>query len=396
MAEPQLSEDEQLRRSLLAEKHAQAAALLREHGIDCWLTFAREGSDLLLPFVMGDDYLVGMSALMIFADGPSVAVVADYDQSQVDGVFDQVIPYSLDWREPLLATLSERKPARIGINVSPSDHGIDGLTHGLFLTLQQTLQPIGMAESLVPAEPVSSRVRAIKTPAEIERITRSCQITERIFDDLQSMLKPGITESDIHAILVERMQTYEVGPAWEAAWCPSVASSKSKGGHAPPGTVPIERGDAVRVDFGVIHEGYCSDMQRTWYLLAPGENVAAPEIQQPFEAVRDGILLAAELMQPGKNGQDIDIPVRKLIEERGYAFTHALGHQLGRLAHDGGMVLGPDNARYGDRSAGTIEAGMVFTLEPCVGPIGLEEDVVVIEDGVRFLVPPQQEIFLVS
>lgn len=395
MADVELSEDERLRRSLLAEKHAQAASLLREHDIDCWLTFAREGSDLLLPFVMGGDYLVGMSALMIFASGPSVAIVADYDQSQVDGVFDQVLPYSLDWSEPLQTTLAERRPQRIGINVSCADHGIDGLTHGLYLTLQQALEPIGLVGAMVPAEPVSARVRAIKTPAEIERITRSCQITARIFDDLEGMLKPGITESDVHAILVERMETYQVGPAWEAAWCPSVASSKSKGGHAAPGTVPIERGDAVRVDFGVIHEGYCSDMQRTWYLLAPGENAATPDIQRPFDAVRDGISLAAELIEPGKSGQEIDAPVRHLIEERGFTFTHALGHQLGRLAHDGGMVLGPDNARYGDRSAGTIEAGMVFTLEPCVGPIGLEEDVVVTDDGVRFLVPPQQQLFLI-
>src|SRR5689334_5596407 len=75
----ELTEEQQLRRELATQKHAQSVELLNKHGIDCWLTFAREGSDLLLPFVIGGEYIAGISALMIFATGPSVAVVADYD-----------------------------------------------------------------------------------------------------------------------------------------------------------------------------------------------------------------------------------------------------------------------------------------------------------------------------
>ena len=85
----------------------------------------------------------------------------------------------------------------------------------------------------------------------------------------------------------------------------------------------------------------------------------------------------------------------QLLADRGYSFTHALGHQLGRLAHDGGMVLGPDNARYRDRSGGVIQAGMIFTLEPVVGPIGLEDDVLVTDSGCEFLLPTQEAIYLV-
>src|SRR5215213_6713773 len=113
-AEP--TESQQLRRSLVAEKHAQAKSLLKKHGIDCWLTFQREGSDLLLPFVTGGDSLVGTAALMIFADGPTTAIVADYDVLQVEDVFDEVLPYSLDWKEPFRTVLKERNPAVIGIN----------------------------------------------------------------------------------------------------------------------------------------------------------------------------------------------------------------------------------------------------------------------------------------
>jgi Xaa-Pro dipeptidase len=87
--------------------------------------------------------------------------------------------------------------------------------------------------------------------------------------------------------------------------------------------------------------------------------------------------------------------VRNFVAERGYSFTHSLGHQVGRSAHDGGMSLGPNNARYGDLSRGIVEAGMVFTLEPVVTWVGLEENVVVTQDSCEFLSQPQREIYLV-
>lgn len=391
-----LTETEQLRRALLAEKQDQAVQLLNQHGIDCWLTFAREGSDVLLPFLIGGDEIVGMSALMIFASGESIAVVADYDQGQVDGVFGQVIPYSNDWKEPFQTVLRERAPGRIAINYSEDDHGIDGLTHGLFLALRGVLAPIGLDDNLVSSEPVSSRIRALKTTSEIERMRRACTITQRIFDDLTGMLKPGLAEADVADIVKERMTTYEVGAAWDETYCPTVATSRTRPGHNPPGATTFEPGDTLRVDLGVRHEGYCSDMQRTWYLRKPGETGIASDVTHAYATVRDGILMAAESIKPGLTGYEVDEPVRRFVEERGYKFTHALGHQLGRLAHDGGMLLGPRNERYGSRAAGTIEAGMVFTLEPGIAMIFIEDDGVVTETGFEFLIsePPEKPYLL--
>ena len=66
-----------------------------------------------------------------------------------------------------------------------------------------------------------------------------------------------------------------------------------------------------------------------------------------------------------------------------------------RIAHDGGIVLGPDNIRYRDRSHGVLEEGMIFTLEPVVGPVGLEDEVIVTANGAEFLFPSQKAIYLV-
>jgi Xaa-Pro aminopeptidase len=391
----ELSEAEVLRRALVAEKHAQAKALLRDLGIDCWLTFQREGSDVLLPYVLGVDELVSQSALMIFADGPSVAIVMDYDATVADSVFDEVHAYRSTWRDPLRIVLEERKPARVAINYDRLDDGIDGLTYGQYLLLTEALESIGFAGSLESASPVTSMVRQIKTPAEVERMRRACQITEQLFGDVTSILKPGLTEWEIYEYLHDQMRSYGVAASWDPAYCPGVMSSKRESGHTPPTQIALEPGDGLRVDMGVIAEGYASDLMRTWYLRKPGETAAPAEFQRSFDTVRDAIQLAADAIRPGLSGIEVDSVARSFVEKSGFEYFHATGHQVGTRAHDGGMLLGPDNTRYGERSRGTVQEGMVFTLEPVFGPIGLEENVVVTAEGCEYLVPPQRELWLI-
>jgi Xaa-Pro aminopeptidase len=391
----ELTEAESLRRSLIAGKHAQARELLREQGIDCWLTFQREGSDVLLPYVLGVDELVSQSALMIFADGPSVAIVMDYDATVVEGIFDDVIAYRTTWRDPLLTVLQERNPARIALNYDAHDDGIDGLTHGQYLLLTEAVRPIGFEGRFESASPVTSLIRQIKTPEEVERMRRACEITVHLFDDVTSILKPGLSEWDIYEYLHDQMKSYNVTASWDPAYCPGVMSSRRESGHTPPTQIKLEPGDGLRVDLGVITEGYASDLMRTWYLRKPGETTAPAEFQRAFDTVRDAIQIAADTIRPGLTGIEVDTAARSYVEKQGYAFFHATGHQVGTRAHDGGLLLGPDNERYGARSRGRILEGMTFTLEPVFGPIGIEENVVVTAEGCSYLVPPQRELWLV-
>ena len=391
----ELTEAESLRRSLVAGKHEQARGLLRDLGIDCWLTFQREGSDVLLPYVLGVDELVSQSALMIFADGPSIAIVMDYDATVVEGVFDEVIAYQSTWREPLLTVLRERNPARIALNYDRNDDGIDGLTYGQYLLLTEAVSAIGFERRFESASPLTSLVRQIKTAEEVERMRRACQITEHLFGDVTSILRPGLTELDIYEYLHDQMKTYGVKASWDPAYCPGVMSSKRASGHTPPTQIKLEPGDGLRVDLGVITEGYASDLMRTWYLRKPGETAAPADFQRAFDVVRDSIQLAADTIRPGLTGIEIDQVARSFVEKHGYEYFHATGHQVGTRAHDGGLLLGPNNERYGARSGGVIQQGMTFTLEPVFGPIGLEENVVVTAEGCTYLVPPQREIWLV-
>jgi Xaa-Pro aminopeptidase len=91
---------------------------------------------------------------------------------------------------------------------------------------------------------------------------------------------------------------------------------------------------------------------------------------------------------------------RKVFERHGLPpYRHALGHAVGRTTHDGGVLLGPRWDRYGDTPLGIVETGMVFTLEcgamTSRGYLGLEEEIVVEDDGARWLTPPQTELWTV-
>jgi Xaa-Pro aminopeptidase len=389
---PELTESEVLRHALIAEKHAQAIRLMQDAAVDCWLTFQREGSDVLLPYVLGVDELVSQSALMLFADGSSAAIVMDYDATVVQGVFDLVTAYRDSWREPLQTLLKERNPARIAINYDMYDDGIDGLTYGQYLLLMDAMKEIGLDDRFVSASPITSQVRQIKAPAEVERMRRACEITLRLFDDVTGILKPGLTEWDIYEFLHDQMKAYNVKASWDPAYCPGVMSSKRESGHTPPTQTALEAGDGLRIDLGVITEGYASDLMRTWYIRKPGENNAPADFQRAFDVVRDSIQLAAASLRPGVTGTEVDTVARGHVTSNGFEFFHATGHQVGTRAHDGGLLLGPNNVRYGHRSSGIVQEGMTFTLEPVFGPIGIEENVVVTAEGCQFLVPPQHEI----
>ncbi len=390
---------------MIKEKIAQAAGILDEEGIDLWLTFVRESEvnpDPVLDLIVGAN-CTWQSAFILTRCGDAVALVGSLDESRIreTGAYE-VIGYKEGIGQALLEQLERFDPSTVAINFSENDVMSDGLSYGMYLTLMNYLEPTPWVDGIVSSEKIVAKLRGRKSPEEIRRIKKNIDLTEEIFERVTGFVKPGMTEKEVAAFVLEQVDAMGVETSWERDMCPSVFTGPdSAGAHAGPTDRKIEKGHVLNIDFGTRTEEYCSDMQRTWYFLQDGETDAPFEVKEPFETIRDSIALAAEKIRPGMEGREVDAITRDFITGRGYEeFPHATGHQVGRKTHDGAGLLCPEWERYGKLPYLGIEEGQVYTVEPRItipgyGVATIEEIIVVRKDGGEFLSKPQRDIILI-
>lgn len=391
---------------LTRQKLEQASALVAPFGFDAWITFVRETSgvsDPCLPFLI-EGGLTWQSALIVSASGKRVAVVGNYDAQplEVSGDWDAVMGYVQSIVPPLLAALEELIPTtvsqpRIAVNFSESDDKADGLTYGMYRLLESYLVGTRFAGALVSAERLVCALRGRKTEAELAAIRSAIVETDALFVEFAAEASVGKTEKQLYDFVHARMHERSLGFSWDPEGDPIVnCGPDSPSGHAAPTDLALAAGHLLHIDLGVIKNGYASDLQRCWFV---GEAVP-PRLQHAFDAVAGAIQAGFDALKPGKAGWEIDAVARAFVVEAGYPeYLHALGHQVGRVAHDGGGLLGPRWERYGETPSWPIEVGQVYTLELGVrveghGYLSLEEMVLVTESGAQWLSTPQKELWL--
>ncbi|MCD6194111.1 MAG: aminopeptidase P family protein [Candidatus Aminicenantes bacterium] len=392
--------------NLIKEKINQAIQILQEEDIDCWLTLVRESGivhDPMLDFLIEAD-VTWLSAFIITRTGESIALVGQMDRATIEelGVYSSVLSYVQGIKELLLSTLQRLNPRQIAVNFSEESEICDGLTHGLYLKLVDYLKEINLEKKIISAQKVISRLRARKTPTEMDRIKRAIVQTEEIFSLVTDFIKPGRTEREIADFMIAEVHRRGLGFAWERSHCPAVFTGpETAEAHYRPTDRQVEPGHILNMDFGVEVDGYVSDLQRTFYIRRPGEEAAPPEVSRGFQAIVTAIELARQKLKPGIQGVEVDRVAREYLVSQGYEeFPHALGHQVGRFAHDGTALLGPAWEKYAGKPFEVIEPQMVFTLEPRLkiekrGIVTIEEMVVVTPDGAEFLSTPQKELILI-
>jgi Xaa-Pro aminopeptidase len=380
--------------SLGARKLAQAQSLLAEHDLDVWMTVVRESAerpDPILRYFLDVDFT--WTTFFLVTERSSVALVAVHDAHDVvrSGLFDEVRTYKEGPKAALLEILDGLRPRRIGINVSQDDALADGLTAGLRDYLHTTLAGTPHASRLATAGDLVAHLRAVKLDEERDRVARAVQKTEEIFDRLRDSLAIGTTAREIAARAHAEADRLGTRTAWPRRHCPTVTvGPHAPVGHVAPGEEKITPGCIVHVDFGIVLDGYCSDLQRLWYVAA-GSADAPAEVRKAHAALVGAIEAGAAALRPGALGWQVDQMAREHLVSRGFPeYGHALGHHLGRAVHDGGGVLGPRWERYGKEPFEPVRVGNVFTLEPSIyvdghGVVSLEEDVVVGPDGAHFL-----------
>lgn len=390
---------------LALEKIEQAKSIMKEENIDLWLTFVRESEvnpDPALDMILGSN-CTWQSAFIVPASGAAVAIVGSLDEARIreTGGYE-VFGYTKSIREPLKERLERLAPRTIAVNFSENDNMADGLSHGMYLMLGRYLEGTPFVSRLVSSERLVGKLRGRKSPEEIRRIKKNVDLTERLFDRVSGVMRPGMTEKDVAAFLLKETDAAGVETSWERELCPSVFTGpESAGAHAGPTDRRIEKGHVLNIDFGTRSEQYCSDLQRTWYFLRDGERAAPPEVTRAFATIVEAIALAAEKIRPGMEGRAVDALARGHIVDQGYdEFPHALGHQVGQKTHDGAGLLCPVWERYGTLPYLKVEESQVYTLEPRItipgyGVATAEEIIVVRRSGGEFLSRPQKEVFLI-
>ena len=200
----------------------------------------------------------------------------------------------------------------------------------------------------------------------------------------------GRTEREVAIELELRMRRL-------GAQAPSFPSIVAAGAHAAlPHATPrderIPRDVLVTIDWGALHEGYCSDCTRTY---ATGEAISA-RAREVYELVLRAQQQGVAAVRAGLSGREVDAVARTVIETAGHGehFGHGLGHGVGMEIHEGPRL---------SRTAGEepLRVGNVVTVEPGVylaGALGVRiEDLVVVgEDAQEILTSLPKELTVVS
>ena len=215
-------------------------------------------------------------------------------------------------------------------------------------------------------------IRAIKSAEEIQLIRNACALTDEIFTELVPEIKIGMPENELGALI--HYLSLKKG-ASAMAFEPIVASGpRSALPHGRPTERAFEQGDFITIDFGIVLNGYQSDMTRT-VMLGEADN----ELQTIYQVVKEAQQAASDFIREGVIGQEVDAVARKIITEAGYGdyFSHGLGHGIG---------MGGDVPILNPKSQMVLKENMVMSVEPGiylpgVGGVRIEDDVV-IQNGI--------------
>ena len=214
--------------------------------------------------------------------------------------------------------------------------------------------------------------RGVKEEWELERMRKAQEITDKAFTEVLGRIHEGMTELELQAELIYCL--YKNG-AMGLSFDPIVVSGPNTSmPHGVAGERKIQAGDFVTMDFGVLYQGYCSDMTRT---VAVG--YATEEMKKVYETVAAAQLAGIAVTKAGAIGADIDGAARKVITDAGYGeyFGHGYGHSLGLQIHES------PSPNAGNKNP--MPAGAVCSAEPGIylpGKFGVRiEDVTVLKEG---------------
>ena len=240
---------------------------------------------------------------------------------------------------------------------------------------------------LVPYNAQIAAFRAVKEEWELDNMRKAQQIADKAFSEVLPRIKTGMSELELQAELIYCL--YKNG-AHGLSFDPIVVSGpNSSMPHGVAGERKIQDGDFITMDFGVLYNGYCSDMTRT---VAVG--YATEEMKTVYNTVLAAQLAGLAITKAGVPGKDIDAAARQVITDAGYGpyFGHGYGHSVGLEIHEAPSP----NAK----NEGPMPLYAVASAEPGIylpGKFGvrIEDCVIYTEDGYENLATSPKNLIII-
>lgn len=246
-------------------------------------------------------------------------------------------------------------------------------------TMRKALPAKKRRALMQPVEGLVARLREIKDADEVERMREAAATGCALFEGMLGELTPGRTEVEI---AVEMESRARLSGAERMSFETIVASGeRSALPHARASAAKLPRRGFLTLDFGVVREGYCSDMTRTVHFGRP-----SPEARAVYDSVLEAQSSAVARVAPGVLAGEVDEAARSVLRRAkldGH-FTHSTGHGVGLEIHE--------QPRIGAKQTQELRPGMIITIEPGVylqGRFGvrIEDMVLVTARGCEVLTP---------
>jgi methionyl aminopeptidase len=202
----------------------------------------------------------------------------------------------------------------------------------------------------------------LKSAGEIDRMRAAGRIVAEILDALEAKVAPGVSTWELDQLAERLIREKGARPAFKgyrgfpACLCTSLNHEVVHG--IPSKARLLAEGDLLKLDFGVVVDGFFGDSART---IAVGK--VSPEARRLSEATRASLEAGIRAMVPGNRVGDIGHAVQGTVEPLGFSVVRDfVGHGIGRHLHEAPQV--PNYGRPGTLEL--LRPGMVLAVEPMV------------------------------
>jgi Xaa-Pro aminopeptidase/Xaa-Pro dipeptidase len=321
-------------------------------GIDAYFGVRPEHMRYLTGFTLGDgeekvagtsgQFLVGTQEVVVLADSRyAIQARREAPDARVAEAYGDLPERWAD----LLASIGAR---RVGVEAGFVAHAV-----------WERLAAAAPDVELVPVEGWVEADRAVKEPAEIERIAAACAVADRALATLLPEVRPDSTEAELALRLEWLMRTGGADALAFDVAC--LAGAEAALPHGAPGDRPLRPDSVVLFDFGAQVAGYRSDMTRTLFVGEPSSR-DLDVYEAVARAQADAIAaLEAAVAADGDlpSGRAVDAVARAVIDAAGHGerFGHGTGHGIGLATHEAPSL--------GKRAPETpLPSPTVFSVEP--------------------------------